>query len=90
MKLLNKTYVVVDREHVKELVDAPETEISFHHINEENLQLHYTFGKSLSRDYNHAHLIRTKLTRKIADLIPDIVDELGEAFGKEFKVRDGN
>jgi len=87
--LLHKSYVVVDQDHVKELVDAPEDKISFHTSAKEQVQLKYTFGESLANDDHHAHIIRTKLTRKIGDLMPDMVDELSAAFEEELTVGDG-
>lgn len=89
IKLLHRTYVIVDQNHVKELIDAPESDVSFHYSERELLQLRYTFGESLANDHHHAHIIRTKLTRKIAELMPDITDELDAAFNDEFILGDG-
>jgi hypothetical protein len=43
----------------------------------------------LAADPHHGIIVRTKLTRKIGELMPDIVDELTAAFGDQLKVTEG-
>lgn len=74
--------VVVDRDHIKELFSAPDSELNFLEAKLEHLDLRYTFKLDVHDDW-HIDMIRNQLTQKISSLMPDIVDELTAAIGDE-------
>lgn len=77
-------YVIINREHVKELVDAPEETLSSHESQAQLLQARYTLSESIVNDPYHILLLRRKLPRLLVNLVPIIVDEFHAAFEDEF------
>jgi len=76
--------IVIDRDHAKELFDAPEDHISFSESFNEGFGLHYLFHGDPRDDY-HIRIIRNQLTRKMSSFTSALVDELNEAFAAEFE-----
>ncbi len=74
--------MVVDRDHIKELFSAHDSELNFLEAKLEHLDLRYTFKIDIYDDW-HIDMIRNQLTQKIPALMPDIVDELTAAIGDE-------
>jgi len=74
--------VVVDRDHIKELFSAPDSDLNFLEAKLEHLDLRYTFKLDVHDDW-HIDMIRNQLTQKIPELMPQIVDELTAGFEDE-------
>lgn len=89
IKFLNETCVIVPRDVLKEIFDAPEDTLSFHGSSREQLQLKHTMGRSLVDNNYHVAVIKAELTRHISVKMPDIVDELNAAFKDELSVGHG-
>jgi hypothetical protein len=79
----------VDRDNLRELLDAPEDSLSFHVYSGQIIESRYTFGEHLATSHYYGPLIRTKLSPKIGSLMPDIIDEFISAFEDEMVIGDG-
>ena len=90
LNFLNTPYVIVDRDHLKELIDAPEEHLSFQKAAGEIVASRYTFSRSIAENSYHIIVIREKLNRNISSLMPEIVDEFDAAFEDEFVIGTGN
>ena len=73
---------MVDRDHLQELLHAPNNELNFIEAIFEDADYRYIFPGDSYNMY-HSHVIRTRLTQNIPSLIPDMVDEMTAAFGDE-------
>ena len=80
--------MVVPRQHLKEMFSAPEDKLSLKVHTAESLAIAYTFQKSVEDDY-HTAVVRTELSRRIPELMPEIVDELEGAIADEIPLTDG-
>lgn len=89
MKFLNTTYIIVGPDHVKELLDAPESVFSMRKSAADAIEAQYTFGGNVVTNTYHDAVIRTKLNRNVPELFPEIMDELKAAFEDEFVIIDG-
>lgn len=76
--------MIINREHVKELVDAPEEVLSSHESQAQLLQARYTLSESIVNNPYHVLVLRTNLSRHLVNLVPIIVDEFHAAFEDEF------
>jgi len=83
------SYVVVPRQHLKEMFSAPEDKLSLRVHSAESLALPYTFQRSVGEDDYHTTVVRTELSRHIPELMPEIVDELEAAITDEIPLTDG-
>lgn len=83
------SYVVVPRQHLKEMFSAPEDLLSFTTPVVESLAAQYTFQKSVAYNQYHALVVKAELTRHIPQLMPDIVEELEEAISDQIPLTDG-
>ncbi|KAH7930529.1 cytochrome P450 [Leucogyrophana mollusca] len=67
-----------------QLVDAlrkvPDEELSFDHAMQDLLQVKYTFGFEAQDNPYHVLVIRNQLKRNLADLFPEVVDEIEQSF----------
>ena len=81
--------MVVPRQHLKELFSAPEDKLSLSVHSSESLALPYTFQRSVAEDDYHTTVVRTELSRRIPELMPEIVDELEAAIADEIPLTDG-
>ncbi|KAK7686510.1 hypothetical protein QCA50_010108 [Cerrena zonata] len=72
-------------ELVDELRRMPDEMVSFQAAAEDLVQLKYTFGEGSAI---HMDLIRNKLTRSLAALLPDIQDEIIASFNDLIPARD--
>jgi hypothetical protein len=80
--------VVVDRDHVKELSDAPENVFSFSLSASQFLQRKYTMGDDTVRNYS-VGVVKEKLSRNIPALMDDIVDEVQAGLENQIPLTDG-
>lgn len=81
--------MVVDRDHIKELFDAPEDVLSFSHSAANFLQRKYTMDDPLIRSFV-IDVIKEKLSRNIPVLMDAIIDEVQCAMADQFPLTDGN
>lgn len=81
--------MVVPRQHLKEMFSAPEDKLSLTVHSAESLAIAYTFQKSVGEDDYHTAVVRTELSRRIPELMPEIVDELEGAIADEIPLTDG-
>ena len=72
------------------MFSASEDDLSFTKNVADGLELRYIFQKNIAENQYHAHVIRVELTRHIAEIMPDIVDELGAAMDDEIQVNEGS
>lgn len=71
--------IVVDRAHLKELYDAPNSSLTFFEAALEDLDFVNTFTGNAYNLY-HVPVIRNQLTRGIASHVPALVEEIRSAF----------
>ncbi|EMD34619.1 hypothetical protein CERSUDRAFT_86021 [Gelatoporia subvermispora B] len=67
---------------VEELRRYPDDQVSFEQGAAELLQSKYTLGRDTAEDPYHIEVIREKLTRNLATLLPDVMDEIQHAFNE--------
>ncbi|EMD34612.1 hypothetical protein CERSUDRAFT_158140 [Gelatoporia subvermispora B] len=67
---------------VEELRRYPDDQVSFQLGTQELLQSKYTLGRQQIEDPYHVDVIREKLTRNLAILLPDVMDEIQHAFNE--------
>ncbi|KAJ6460138.1 cytochrome P450 [Mycena vitilis] len=72
-------YIANGKKRIAEITAAPDDVLSFYDGAQESLQGNYTMGPEMRCRY-HNHTVRTKLTRNIARLLPELVDEIGLAI----------
>lgn len=70
----------MDRDHIKDLLYAPEDTLSFAAATAILLQTKHTFYPELSSDIWHTPVVRTQLTQRLPALITTITDELEAAL----------
>ncbi|KAF8185937.1 cytochrome P450, partial [Pholiota molesta] len=75
--------VITDSQSIDELRMAPENVLSSMVAIDETLQVEYTLGDRVSKNPYHIPIIRAQLTRALPQLVPEVQDELQEAF-KEY------
>ena len=85
----NSTTVIVDREHLKDLMHAPENILSFGSATRELVQTDYIAYPGLAFDMFHRPVTQKQLTQHIPKLIEDIVEELDNAFLEHLPPTDG-
>ena len=74
--------IVVDRDHLKEVFDAPNSSLSFFEAALEDLDFRYTF-RGNSYNLYHVPVIRNQLTRGISTFMPAVAEEIKSAFGDD-------
>ncbi|KAK7680771.1 hypothetical protein QCA50_016079 [Cerrena zonata] len=72
---------------IEELRNAPEDVLSEENAMADLLQSDYTLGKQLRENTYHTSVIRTSLNRKLANILPDEIDELRAAFRDEIDLK---
>lgn len=83
------TYILVDRDHLKELVNTSETYLSFIKTSNDSIESPYTFSETFAQNHYHITVTRRHLTRRIPDLMPEIVDEVGAALDDVIPTTEG-
>ncbi|KAF8959646.1 cytochrome P450 [Flammula alnicola] len=68
---------------IEELRKAPENVLSSMIAIDETLQVEYTLGENISKNPYHIPIIRAQLTRALPKLVPEVHEEIEDAF-KEF------
>lgn len=69
----------MDRDHLKELFDAPNSSLDFFEAALEDIDFRYTF-RGNSYNLYHVPVIRNQLTRGIAAFLPSIAEEIKGAL----------
>ncbi|KAJ3876069.1 cytochrome P450 [Lentinula edodes] len=72
--------LAMEKDHVRELCNAPEDVLSMEAAAEELLQLRHTIGPLFSDELYHIPVIRTKLNLNLEEIFPPLVDEIHAAF----------
>ena len=72
----------MDRDHLKELYDAPDSSLNFFEAALEDLDFRYTFSGN-SYNLYHVPVVRNQLTRGITTLMPAIAEEIECAFSDD-------
>ncbi|KAF9478579.1 cytochrome P450 [Pholiota conissans] len=75
--------VVSDPQSIDELRKAPENVLSSMIAFDQSLQVKYTMGERVSKNPYHIPIVRAQLTRALPQLVPEVQDELEDAF-KQF------
>ena len=83
------TYILVDRDHLKELVNASETHLSFIKTSNDSIESPYTFSETFAQNHYHITVTRRHLTRRLPDLMSDIVDEVGASLDDLIPLSEG-
>ena len=81
--------IVVDRDHIKEILEAPATHLDLMEALVQFMDFRYLFRGNVY-DLYHGRVARNQLTQSLAALIPHIVDELTAALGDEIDTLLGN
>ena len=81
-----RSTVVVDGQRLKELFNAPDSDLNFLEGISEDTDFRYTFQADRHDNY-HIRVIRDRLTQNIPTLMPEIIDELFTAVEDEFESR---
>jgi hypothetical protein len=79
-----KGVIILGREYLKELFEAPETDLNFLEATLEHTDFRNTFKGNIYDDW-HASVIRNELTQNIPALMPDMVDEAYAVFEDELE-----
>lgn len=87
--LPDASYVVASRAHLKQFFAAPEEDLSLAHSIGDRMQIRYTFHESIILNQYHIPVVRAQLTRRIPEVMPDIVEELELAFDEEIPQTEG-
>lgn len=77
--------IILDRDHLKEVFDTRDKDLSLIEATLEDGDFRYTFQADVHSIY-HINVIRNQLTRNISALMPEIVDELNAVLGEELDV----
>ncbi|KAJ3488343.1 hypothetical protein NLI96_g2934 [Meripilus lineatus] len=87
--LIDRWLVVVSGpELIEELRKMPDDKMSFIEAATDLVQSRYTFGGEINRDPYHVDIIRSQLTRRIANFFPAIHNEIIAAFGDMIPLQD--
>ncbi|KAI9155656.1 Cytochrome P450 monooxygenase gloP [Paramyrothecium foliicola] len=85
--------VVVPQQQIKQVYGLPESILDVHNVQNESMQMHYTFPDPLlHQDPLHINVVRNQLTRNIPNLTKKVAEEINFGFdrvwGKDSKWRD--
>ncbi|RDX53553.1 cytochrome P450 [Lentinus brumalis] len=89
--LFDQWFVVVSGHRmVDDMRKRPDDELSFVEGAEETLQTRFTLGRDTIDDPYHVDLIRDKLMRSLAAVLPDVIDELSLAVPEYICPQEGD
>ncbi|KAF8153783.1 cytochrome P450 [Crassisporium funariophilum] len=72
--------VLTDPKQIEDLRKAPESVLSAFEAIDELLQTEYTLGVNISQNPYHIPIIRAQLTRALPRLVPEVREEIVDAF----------
>ncbi|KIM39577.1 hypothetical protein M413DRAFT_447055 [Hebeloma cylindrosporum] len=78
--LLQWIVVATEPELIEEIRKAPENVLSFVDALEESIQIEYTLGGHVKTNPYHIPIIRAQLTRALPQLVPEVHEEVVDAF----------
>ncbi|KAF9528910.1 cytochrome P450, partial [Crepidotus variabilis] len=81
--------IATQPQQIDDIRKAPENVLSNMKAIDESLQTRYTLGPQISDNPYHIPIIRAQLTRSLPLLVPEIYDELLEAFKDNIPATDG-
>ncbi|KAJ7434826.1 cytochrome P450 [Mycena galericulata] len=73
-------YVANGTKRIAEICAAPDDVLSFYDGAQESLQADYTMGPEITENPYHQHTVRNTLTRNIARILPEVMDEIILSF----------
>ncbi|KAI6043532.1 cytochrome P450 [Pisolithus marmoratus] len=79
--------VVLNRSHLDDMAKALDTELSFIHAINENIQVEYTLSPAVLHDRYHNSILRSQLTKNMGAIYPDIRSELVVAFDETLDLK---
>jgi len=85
----SKGVIIVDRGHIKEMFQAPDSQLNFVQAILEEADFNTALRANGHNDY-HKYVVRNQLTQNIASILPEMMEELELAFQEELKVNNGN
>ncbi|KAG9310148.1 cytochrome P450 [Chiua virens] len=77
-----------NRQHMEEVRNAPDEVLSFNEGANEAIKTEYTLGPSIYHNPYHVEAVRSRLTRSLGTLYPEIRDEISVAFEEVLDLRD--
>ncbi|RPD62663.1 cytochrome P450 [Lentinus tigrinus ALCF2SS1-7] len=87
--LFDQWHVVVSGpKMVDDVRKRPDDELSFTEGTEETIQLRFTLSSDMMEDPYHVDLIKDKLMRSLAGVLPDVIDELSVAVPEYIRSED--
>jgi hypothetical protein len=73
--------VILPQQQIKTIYSLSETVLDVHNVQNETMQMHYTFPDPLvHEDPLHIRVIRNQLTRNIPKLVPTVAEEISWGF----------
>jgi hypothetical protein len=75
---LNEWVIVSDEKKIAEYLSAPDDVLSFHEWVLNFLQAEWTMGYAVAHLPYHVPLLRTKLTQRFANMVPEMLVEIEE------------
>ncbi|KAI9569394.1 cytochrome P450 [Boletus coccyginus] len=82
------TVILSNRDHLEELIKAPDNELSFEDAINDQIRLEDTLGPEVHSNPYHITVVRVHLTRNIEVLHPQIRDELVTSFTEVLDLTD--
>ncbi|KAI6145375.1 cytochrome P450 [Pisolithus tinctorius] len=72
--------VVLNRDHVDDIIRASDKELSFHAAIDDYVRPVYTFGRQIIDDAYHYSIMKSQLTHNLSAVVPDVADEIAAAL----------
>lgn len=73
--------IVLPQQQIKTIYSLPENILDVHNVQNETMQMHYTFpDRLLSEERLHIQVVRNQLTRNIPKLVSVVAEEIGWGF----------
>ncbi|KAI5995321.1 cytochrome P450 [Pisolithus orientalis] len=72
--------VVLNRDHVDDIIRASDKELSFHAAIDDYVRPVYTFGRQIIDDAYHYSIMKSQLTHDLSAVLPDVADEIAAAL----------
>ncbi|EMD40104.1 hypothetical protein CERSUDRAFT_45258, partial [Gelatoporia subvermispora B] len=79
--------VVVSGHLIEEIGRLPDDQVSFQRGAQELLQSKWTLGRETTEDPYHIEVIKEKLTRNLATVLPQVMDEIQHAFDDQIPTK---
>lgn len=80
--------VVLNYDHVDDIIRASDKELSFHAAIEDYVRPVYTFGPQIIHDAYHYSIMKSQLTHNLSAILPDVADEIAVAIDETLDLTD--